>query len=158
MFVYTDELFCEWVKPSVTVLCMSVCLCPQVEEQLKLEVTYIGEGTPGRLKALLGKGKGLSLVWFNLHDTLFWSSTLHPEVGNHLLPLRVLTPVWLCQRCASCFWTGIGGTRSFAWWWTSLMWDYNSPCWAKNTVTLYTALQILSGSTQAFCHRQYGVS
>ncbi|XP_070978658.1 protein CMSS1-like [Oncorhynchus clarkii lewisi] len=33
-----------------------------VEEQLKLEVTYIGEGTPGRLKALLGKGKGLSLV------------------------------------------------------------------------------------------------
>ncbi|XP_024245084.1 protein CMSS1 isoform X1 [Oncorhynchus tshawytscha] len=28
----------------------------RVEEQLKLEVTCIGEGTPGRLKALLGKG------------------------------------------------------------------------------------------------------
>ncbi|CDQ78493.1 unnamed protein product [Oncorhynchus mykiss] len=39
-----------------------------VEEQLKLEVTYIGEGTPGRLKALLGKALRFLLLDWNWRD------------------------------------------------------------------------------------------
>ncbi|XP_024245085.1 protein CMSS1 isoform X2 [Oncorhynchus tshawytscha] len=59
----------------------------RVEEQLKLEVTCIGEGTPGRLKALLGKALRFLLLNWNWRDQKPRMMVDIPDVQTDLLKL-----------------------------------------------------------------------